>query len=100
MGIVFWVVFPGIVLLVLEGLIVGLTNIDMGRFVIPALAGFAFLITLIGSASAAGWDSLGWGVLAMIAGSCLLGSLLGLGIGWLISRLRRRFSHEKTDQTV
>lgn len=93
MDLLFWLIFPGIALLVLEGLLVGLTNIDMGRFVIPALAGFAFLITLIGSASALGWDSLGWGVLAMIAGSCLLGALLGLGTGQLF----RRIKHSKKE---
>lgn len=100
MGLFFWLIFPGIVLLVLEGLIAGLPNIDMGRFVIPVLAGAAFLITVIGCTAATGWDSLGWGVLSMSAGTGLLGSLLGLGIGQLFRRLRRRFSHEKTDQTV
>lgn len=100
MGPFFWLIFTGIVLLVLEGLIVGLTNVDMGRFVFPVLAGFAFFITVMGCITATGWDSLGWGILSMIAGSGLLGSLLGLGIGQLFHRLKRRFSHEKTDQTV
>ena len=90
MGLVFWLVFPGIALLVLECLIVSLTNVGIGRFVIPALAIAAFAITLLGSAAAMGWDSLGWGVLAMVAGSGLLGALFGLIFGQLFRHLRRR----------
>lgn len=89
MGLFFWLIFPGAVLLVLECLIVALTHTQKGCYVVPVLAAVGFFFTVCVATGATGWDSLGWGVLSMSAFSGLLGSLLGLGIGRLLRRLRR-----------
>ena len=92
MGLFFWLIFPGAVLLVLEGLIVALTHTQKGCFVVPILAAIGYFVTVFVTTTATGWDSLGWGVLSMSAFSGLLGALLGLGLGQLFRRLKRRKS--------
>lgn len=94
MGLFFWLIFPGAVLLVLECLIVALTHTQKGCFVVPVLAAVGFFFTVCVTTAATGWnDTLSWGFLSMSAGTGLLGSLLGLGIG----RLFRRIGHSKTE---
>jgi len=88
--LVLWLILPGLVLLIAEGLIVSLTIAEKGCLVLPILAVVTFLLTLLGCETASGWDNLAWGIYAMMAGSGVIGALLGGGIGLLVRVLLRR----------
>ena len=90
--LILWLVLPGLVLLIAEGLIVALSHAQKGCLILPVLATVALLLTLLGSETASGWDEIAWGIYVMMAGSGLLGALLGLGLGQLFRRLKRRKS--------
>lgn len=90
MDLVFWLAVPGAALLIFECLVVSLTDTRSGCFVLPAIAAVCFVFTLLGAASTTAWDSLGWGILSMVAGSGLLGCLLGGGIGFALRKMRQR----------
>lgn len=90
MGLIVWLVLPGLILLIAECLIIALTHVQKGCLILPVLAVAVFLLTLLGCEMASGWDEIAWGIYAMMAGSGLIGSLLGCGLGWLFRYLRRR----------
>lgn len=81
---------PGVVFLVIELLIVARTNTVGGCFVPIGIAVFLLLLMWVEYSTATGWDTLGWWVLMILAGSALAGSLLGGGVGVIFRILRRR----------
>lgn len=101
-NIFLWLVLTSTVPLVIEGLLTALTNFRKGCAVIPALAGFMALASLLKCTTATGLDGLAWVLYTTLALSALISSLLGYAVGLAFRKLRGRMekSNHETDETL